>query len=577
MRSLPLVAALALAALTGAAGASAAPILPAMVAPGRVALDVDGGAIADNVDGGNVASTLALPDGGSLLVGTSYAGPNTIILAHIDRAGKPVGDPVRLDLKAQKFSLLQAMLRPDGKLLLVGTEPAADVTAGAQMVIAQVTQAGVLDPSFGNGGFAPTGVIPGCGTVCPVAALTPDGGIAVTGWTGKIKPLPAPGDYSQLRWVVARLTPGGASDSAFGTNGVVTFPNPGGEGLSISVLNDGRIVADATIGSTTGPRSMLVTRLLSTGAPDPAFNAGNPVTVPFQAGFPMLAEQDGSVFLIGSHDPGPAPTFANTSQVLVRYTAAGLPDPGFGTNGVVELGKGYDAHQILPDGGSVLVISTTGVQQGALSVRRILANGTTDIALGGASGLSVPLVFGGGGSSFQVSKLPRPLPALGQNTFNGDSLVKRPDGSYIVGGGVDVTTPTGEGAGRSIFRFAAASLTPAFALDPAFGGPAAPLAAKVSVSVQRRTTAHTRHGIRVRLTSSGQGLALVKVRAAGITVAQSVVPVFVAGAQTLPVELTSRGNALLRKSSRRLHVSVSVTVRDLVASQGTATAEGALR
>ena len=63
-----------------------------------------------------------------------------------------------------------------------------------------------------------------------------------------------------------------------------------------------------------------------------------------------------------------------------------------------------------------------------------------------------------------------------------------------------MTTPTGEGTGRSIFQFAVAGLTSTFSPDPSFGGPATPLSARLNVIPQRAATAHARHGIRVQLT-----------------------------------------------------------------------------
>ena len=572
MRTLTLVAGLMLA--LAPAGAGAASTVPAISAPGRVVLDVDAGAVSENVDGGYVSSTLALPDGGALLVGTSYAGPNNILIAHVDRTGRPAGDVVRVNLAAEKFSLIQALRRPDGRLLLIGTEPAADVTAGAQMVVAQLTAAGVLDASFGTGGFASTGVVAGCGSICPVAALAPDGGIVLTGWTGKIKPLPAPGDYSALRWVVARLTPGGTLDSGFGSGGVVTFPTPGGEGMNIAVLGDGRIVSDAAVGGAAGTRSMLLARLTATGTMDPTFNGGAVVTVGF-SGFPMLAEPDGSVVLAGQLPGQPTPPFTSGNGVIARYTPAGAPDPAFGSGGTVDLGARVVVEQLLPGTGGTTLATMSSVPTykplNGVVVRSIAANGST------TGSLTVPLPFGGGGSSFLVSHNPRPLPSILQNSFRGRQLVQRADGSYIVGGGVIVSTPTGEGAGRSIFRFAAMSLTSAFNSDPAFGGPPVIPGLTTNLPHQRGRTASTRHGIRVRIVSSGVGLARVKVKSGGKVIAQSVVPLFHTGAQTLPVELTKTGNTLLRHISRRVRVSISVSMRDLFLTPSKATAVGNLR
>lgn len=59
-------------------------------------------------------------------------------------------------------------------------------------------------------------------------------------------------------------------------------------------------------------------------------------------------------------------------------------------------------------------------------------------------------------------------------------LLDRPDGSFLAFDGVAVLEGTGEGEGNSILDFAAAGLTPSFAQDPSFGGPATPLYVKAA-------------------------------------------------------------------------------------------------
>jgi hypothetical protein len=139
-----------------------------------------------------------------------------------------------------------------------------------------------------------------------------------------------------------------------------------------------------------------------------------------------------------------------------------------------------------------------------------------------------------------------------------------------------VSQPTGEGAGRSIFDFAAAALTPSFALDRSFGGPGERLRTSIRVARQRAATAARRHGIRVQVDASAPGLSLVKIRSGRSVVAQSVLPIFHAGWQTLPVELTRAGTTLLRHH-HRVHVTVTALSRDLLTSTATAGATGTLR
>jgi len=82
------------------------------------------------------------------------------------------------------------------------------------------------------------------------------------------------------------------------------------------------------------------------------------------------------------------------------------------------------------------------------------------------------LQFGGGGSSHLPTVHPRQVRSVFQSSFFARRLLRRADGSYLVPGAVMVSRPTGEGTGFSIGRFAVAALTPSFAPDLTFGGPA---------------------------------------------------------------------------------------------------------
>ena len=75
---------------------------------------------------------------------------------------------------------------------------------------------------------------------------------------------------------------------------------------------------------------------------------------------------------------------------------------------------------------------------------------------------------------------------------------------------------------------------------------------------------------------SAPGLARAYVRVGRTVIAQSVLPIFGSGARILPVELTHTGAVFLR-THRNVHVSVSVTARDLLAGTVSATAIGTLK
>ena len=556
-------------------------------APGRVVFPVDGGVISRNVDGGGAGQAVALPDGSAVLVGSKalvrgfYAakiGPGGALDPSYGTAGVAHVAP------SQMFGPVQVLVQPDGKVLVIGFGAARSRFELGQLLVARLNPDGTLDTTYGSGGIAQPGIELGC-AACGNAALQPDGALVVAGATGQNSPdiVTNPNAPPDFHWVVARLTPSGGLDPAFGSGGIATIPSGSSIGFNVALLPDGRIVTEAQSGSISNT-SMLLSRLTPAGTTDPTFNGGNPVTLPLATGFSMLASADGSVVAEG-RTRGSSGLISRSAR-LVRVTSSGAPDGGFGSGGVAELGSAIDIRQLLPAAGSKLLVvgpptapvlpNVVTPAQGRVAVERINPDGSVDTSLGGSRGLTVTLPFGGGGSSFVVSVRPRPLPSIRQNSFAGSRLVPRSDGSFLVVGGVVVTQPTGEGAGKSIFRFAAGALTSSFAPDSTFGGPASPLRATVRVPRQSALGAFRRHGVRIRVSMSAPGLVLAKVRAGRRVVAQSVLPIFKPGRRVLPVELTAFGNRFLR-GHRRVRVTVSATAHDLLAGQAAARARGTLR
>jgi uncharacterized delta-60 repeat protein len=592
--ALRLAAALLLAGIClPAASAQAAPGPIESSAPGRIVLQVDDGAVLKTVDGsgGGVAATM--PDGSSLLLGSGSGGRGVLYAAKIglngalDRAfGR--GGVVRITLPAGTTQILQTIPQPDGKLLLVGTKPPAGAGAFSPALL-QVTRLNAdmtLDTAYGSGGTVVTGIGEGCGA-CTTGALASDGGLVLTGTTGGIPRPPAP---SALHWAVTRLTPVGAIDTGFGTGGIATISTTiSTSGFNVGFGPGGSIVVEGQAQASLdgGPTSLVLARLTAAGAPDTSFAGGSPVTLPFASGLLMLVRADGSVLVDGQPErPALTPaTLASlgtpSPQYLARYTPAGALDPSFGIAGVLGTGSTYEPSQLLPaSGGGTLLVGTfayglapgAGPTPGSIEVRLVTANGTLDPA----ASRSIEVPFGGGGSSFAVSVHPRSVGSIVQSSFQGDTLVRRADGSYLVGGGVAVSQPTGEGTGFSIGRFAVAALTPSLQPDTAFGGPATALRLSVSVIHQRARTAHDRHGIRVSLKSSAVGLARVTIRHGDRAIAQSLLAVFTTARQTLPVELTTYGNTYLR-SHHGIRVSLSAVGRDLLTTSATTTARARLR
>jgi uncharacterized delta-60 repeat protein len=566
------------------AGAQAATAPVVSQAPSRIVFPVDSGARVDNVDSGGAEVATPLPDGSTLLFGFGTTGRDGLKIAKIGQSGAldrsfgssgvaTIATPGSL---RYTFTLSQVLRQADGKLLLLSAKQpdGSPPLARSHLRVMRLNADATLDHSYGVDGIAETSVNEGCGRPCSSAALAPDGSLVLVGSTGEV---PAPPAAPDLHWALTRLTPSGAVDPGFGSGGVATIPTAGSTtGLNVAIGAAGTIVTDAQSQVGTSSKS-LATRLTSAGAPDPSFAGGAPIDVPIDPGFLMLAQDDGSVVLDGRTPGSTTVTSTPGHSLLVRYTPAGALDSAFGSSGVVDLGTTVHPNQLLPiSGRAVLVVGAGGPH---LNVKLVTADGLFAPLLGGAAGHNIDPAFGGGGSSFLVSVKPRPVASVAQNSFleRGDTtIVRRANGSYLVAGGVHVSQPTGEGAGYSIGRFAVAALTSSLTPDTTFGGPAIKPRLSVKLSLQRASTAHARHGIRVQLKASATGLTRVKITSRGRAIAYSLLPIFKTTSHTIPVELTSYGNTYLR-THRNVRVAITANGRDLLANPMSTHAVGRLR
>jgi hypothetical protein len=297
-----------------------------------------------------------------------------------------------------------AVARPDGGMMVVTRGP-----VGVSVRLMVLTPAGALDPGFGVLGVldVPAASFP-FSNASPVFA--PDGSMWFVGNAGT-----GP--------TIGHLLSDGSPDVAFGPGGVQTFTNPWGQNiLSIGgadVGADGSVYVAATLDRGGGLRDIAifgvrpdgsvragfapavvdiaaedgisgvavhgdgvvffapeawpgtlkaVARVDSTGALDGGWGVGGVRDI---SGFANLdsdalvdVDPAGNVFVSGRRYPG-----TGTTQFVVRVTAGGSIDMGYGTAGIVDIGDpndnnymGNDGLRALPDG-TVLV---SGVGQGHL-------------------------------------------------------------------------------------------------------------------------------------------------------------------------------------------------------------------
>ena len=243
----------------------------------------------------------------------------------------------------------------------------------------------LLDPSFGMSGSVRVGVAAGdLPEVTTAAAVQRDGRIVLAG-SSTDATWRAQGSF------LVRLGTDGRPDPSFGQNG---FVSPATQGLGdvgvsqIAETREGGLLLGG-VGYKSGDYSYHLRRFTAGGAPDTSFGVAGQVSIPLAASnaASFVPQPDGGILVV--FDPGPpiAVPAGNPFQlVLVRYTANGGVDAGFGISGrsVLEgLPPKVRLHSLVaePDGGFTAL--ATALIQGVPSILiRVRANGSLDPSFG---------------------------------------------------------------------------------------------------------------------------------------------------------------------------------------------------
>lgn len=206
----------------------------------------------------------------------------------------------------------------DGKIILGGQYLAA---GQGNMAFARYNTNGTLDNGFGTAGKANIAFTNSNVTLAAVRLLS----------NGKIL---AAGN-SDNKPTIVRLNANGTVDNSFGTSGVVNFDG-GLVALSdMMVLPDGKIVG-CGIADLGAGKLFAAFRRNADGSADNTFGTANGFAYANIGNQPtltrMAVQTDGKILLTGT-------VYTNASTVydlvLYRFTASGMPDTGFGTNGKV--------------------------------------------------------------------------------------------------------------------------------------------------------------------------------------------------------------------------------------------------
>ncbi|MEO0560188.1 MAG: T9SS type A sorting domain-containing protein [Bacteroidota bacterium] len=242
--------------------------------------------------------------------------------------------------------------QPDGRLVVGGF--VAPSNQDYELGFTRYTTDGEIDLTFGTQGETTIDI--GSGTDVPYEiAIAPDGGIVVAGYAY---------DGSQYDMVLARLTPDGLPDPAFGADGVIVIDDGGDDfGLDLAMLPDGTFLVSGYAEDAGGVNRAFVARFLPDGTPDGTFGTSGRVTLDF-TGLPAIlialaVQADSKIVAAGYTETGAGGT-ETLDLAIARLLPDGTLDPSFGTGGmqVASWGPGPDYVRdlaIAPDGDLVVV------------------------------------------------------------------------------------------------------------------------------------------------------------------------------------------------------------------------------
>lgn len=331
-------------------------------------------------------------------------------------APDPAAPPQQVSAYRKVFPLAE------GKSLVAGESSLTRVNAD-----------GSVDPSFG-----------GMGTIkVPIqvqaAAELPSGKILIASATSG-------GTHTVINALtVVLVNRDGSIDWGLGTKGLLTLSLPstsrGVTVVAIALTDEGGALV---VGSS------FLLELRADGSPNPGFGSAGLV-----ADLPTLvsgrALSDGSVEAVGS---GPGPT--GEDLLVLRYTAAGSPDLGFGPKGLrtFDLGGEEEAHAASWAADGSVVVGGSSTEAGSCGKDESCEGAPILAALDRGGSLDPGFGDGGALRLTSLAGAPPSWPRAGVV-----AMTRRPDGSIVAAGGAP---PSGTVAFLAAF-------SPGGALLPGFG------------------------------------------------------------------------------------------------------------
>jgi uncharacterized delta-60 repeat protein len=297
-------------------------------------------------------------------------------------------------------SMRGAAIQPDGNIVVVGSAFHTGVTQSHDVFVTRYDANGVLDPTFGTGGFVHTDF--GAEDSANDVVIQPDGNIVIAG--DSISGLPAAQSL-----IVARYLPDGTLDPNFASAGKRTVDVGGFVAVSEVALDpQGRIVVLGSHGITSPfevGSNVVMVRLNPDGSEDTTFDGNGRIILD-------LGGSELAASMVVLPDPcDDTSTYAavwgdhSGDHLLFGITEDGKPDASFGEKAIVTIDLGFhdfaDGLTMLPCGDFVAsgVTYTQGFTSGSSHLIYFDANGVQQLmvdklgkeVLGLASGTTGPI------------------------------------------------------------------------------------------------------------------------------------------------------------------------------------------
>jgi uncharacterized delta-60 repeat protein len=324
-----------------------------------------GGTVRTDFFGGNdFATGVVLQDSGKIVVAgyaTDAFGMTDFALARYNADGTldasfGKGGFVMAAPAGSFFNQANAVaVAADGSILVGGS---TNITGNDEFAVARFSSDGVLDTTFGTGGFAHAHFTTTSNDDANALAVQADGKIVLVGQRFASNN----SDYG-----VMRFNTDGTLDTTFGTGGRVNFGRTATSfdvGQAVTIQADGKLIV---AGYSTGPGSFDfgVARLNTNGTLDSGFGVGGqtftdvtPASTDLVSA--VVVETDGKVVVVGYTQSATPSTTGATNFALVRYNTNGSLDSTFGTNGVAitDFAQGNDlTHAVTVQSDGMFVVA----------------------------------------------------------------------------------------------------------------------------------------------------------------------------------------------------------------------------